>query len=288
MQEFIHRAGLIVLLLLLPLLVHAQEDSKLRGYLLSVNRLYAALEYEKALEQLTRAKRFAHTVEDDVTLSLYEGIILADMNRLEDSTAAFKAALFLNPEAKLPLEVSPKVAKRFESVRQEVRSEIAKAQQGPRPSASQAPRKSAPPPKAGNQQGDEALSQSMRAHAALPADADSTASTTNSQRSALRPQVLIPAISGGVLMLAGGTSWVLSRHERARLRGNDVTLATREDVHRSASRGRTYQAVGVGLLGAGLAGVGVAAGLFFSMPASTVSLDVTTDGTSAFVSGRWP
>src|SRR6185312_8408736 len=122
MSGLVRKMVLVALLLLIPSSVHAQGDPKLKGYLLSVNRLYEALEYEKALEQIARAKRFAGTVEDDVILSLYEGIILADMNRLEDSTAAFKAALFLNPEAILPLEVSPKVGKRFEAVRQEVRS----------------------------------------------------------------------------------------------------------------------------------------------------------------------
>jgi hypothetical protein len=260
-RDLIQRMAVVVVLLLLPLSVHAQSDSKLRGYLLSVKRLYAALEYEKALEQITRAKRFAGSMEEDVTLSLYEGIILADMNREEDSTAAFKAALFLDPDAKLPLDVSPKVAQHFEAVRQEVRSEITKANP---PSKTQARPETARSP-------------------ALPA-----VSAKASPSTALRPQVLIPGIGGAVLLVAGGTSWALSRHERSRLRADDPTLATREDVRRSASRGRTYQAIGMGLLGAGVVSVGVATGLFFGTPSTELTLGMRTDGTSAFVFGSWP
>ncbi|MCY1015042.1 hypothetical protein [Pyxidicoccus sp. MSG2] len=104
----------------------APEGSpEVQRYLLSASRLYEDLEYERALDQLASAKRFAHRVEDDVTIALYEGIILADLGKKEASTAAFKAALFLNPEATLPVTVSPKVERDFEAARADVRKELA-------------------------------------------------------------------------------------------------------------------------------------------------------------------
>jgi tetratricopeptide (TPR) repeat protein len=87
-------------------------------------RLYESLEYERALQQVQRAKEVARTSDQDVTASLYEGLILADMGQGEQSLAAFKTALLLNPEAKLPVKASPKVSKDFEDLRLRVREEL--------------------------------------------------------------------------------------------------------------------------------------------------------------------
>jgi hypothetical protein len=84
---------------------------------------YEELDYERALEHLQNARRLARTPEQEVTVSLHEGIVLGDMGQQEQSRAAFKKALFLSPEAKLPLKVSPKLADDFELARAEVRAE---------------------------------------------------------------------------------------------------------------------------------------------------------------------
>jgi hypothetical protein len=80
-------------------------------------QLYKSLEYEQALEQLQRAKRLAHGIEQDSSVALHEGIILADMGKREESLIAFKTALLLNPGAKLPFTVSPKMAHDVEEIR---------------------------------------------------------------------------------------------------------------------------------------------------------------------------
>jgi len=275
----LHYMALVASLLFLPISVHAQSDPTLKGYLLSVSSLYSALEYEQALEQISRAKRFARTAEDDVILSLYEGIILADMSRWDESTAAFKAALFVDPKAELPLEVSPKVKSRFEAVRQDVQRELANAKPSTRPQQPALPEglSERPPPQ-------EDIKRTPPTNNLVPP----VASPKASGRRFTRPQVLIPAISGGVLMVAGGTSWVLSKRELSRLRSTDESLDTREAIHRSAARGSTYQAIGLGLVGAGLVGVGVATGLFFTAPTGRVALGISTNGSSAFVMGTWP
>jgi tetratricopeptide (TPR) repeat protein len=125
------RAGpevlVLFLALTLPLLGHAQparKGSEFQTYLNAAARLYESLEYEQALEKLERAKRYVRDVEDDVMISLYEGIILADLDRREQSQAAFRAGLLLRPEAKLPVKVSPKVERDFEAIRADVKREL--------------------------------------------------------------------------------------------------------------------------------------------------------------------
>jgi outer membrane biosynthesis protein TonB len=289
-------AGVMSLLLVLlpPASAFAQDDSEVRAYLLSVDRLYEDLEYESALNQITRARAVARTPGHLVALALYEGVILADMNRWEASAAAFKKALELQPEAKLPVkEVSPKVAQHLERVRQSVKQELAAKQKPPEP-----PRP-APPPldkPLKDSKPEAVVSNPLPApKPALPAVPSEPSSTVTSEapqassRSFMRPQILGPAIGGGVLLVLGGTSWAMSRKELSRLNGDHSALATPEDVQQASSRGRTFQSVGVGLMGAGVAGLGFALGWYaFGPPSNEAALSVGTNGTSAFVQGRWP
>lgn len=91
-------------------------------------RLYESLDYDQALEQLAHAKALGPRADDEVEISLYEGIISADMSGHRDqSQAAFRAALLLRPDARLPVKVSPKVEREFEQLRKQVVQEQAKA-----------------------------------------------------------------------------------------------------------------------------------------------------------------
>ncbi len=285
----------LVVALLVPQASRAQGSNELQSYLVSVNRLYENLEYERALEQISSAKRLTRGMADDVLLSLYEGVILADMGKWNDATAAFKSALFLQPEAKLPVKVSPKVEKRFEAVRQQVKKELgpawAKREAERQQAEAEAQRLEAERQKqaeAERQQAEAKAQQEAQARAALTPEATPRAGEVSGSTS-LRSRALIPAIAGGVLLAAGGVSYGLARGEQSKLSNNDPSLATRADVDASISRGKTYQTVGFGLLGAGVVGLGVATGLFvLGSPQEPVSLGVSTDGTSAFVYGRWP
>lgn len=116
--------SLLTALLLFAPLARA-GDAEVQSYINAVNRLYQNLENERALETLMRAKRFSRGPDDDALIALYEGIILADLGRRDESQAAFKAGLFLRPEARLPLKVSPKVERDFESLRAVVLRELA-------------------------------------------------------------------------------------------------------------------------------------------------------------------
>jgi tetratricopeptide (TPR) repeat protein len=124
------RALLLGLLLAgnpLPALAATDVDR----YVAAARRLYDNLEYERALDQIQRARRVSRGVEQDVTLGLYEGILLADLGRWKDAREAFFTALLLRPDASLPLRVSPKVEREFEAQRTRARDELARLQESP-------------------------------------------------------------------------------------------------------------------------------------------------------------
>ncbi|NOK17312.1 hypothetical protein, partial [Corallococcus carmarthensis] len=222
---------------LVPSGARAQEPGPFQTYVIAARQLYDELEYERALAELSRARRYSSGEADDVLLSLYEGVILADLGRTESSSAAFRVGLLLQPGAELPLKVSPKVEQRFETVRQQVLRELAK--QEVRGDVARVP----PPPVSTAPPGPVAVVESQ-APAVAPAPEVST-------RSSVRGRAWIPATVGGVLLVGGGVSYLQARGERSRLRRDDASLATSQDVDRSVSRGKTFQTVGLVLAGAG-------------------------------------
>ncbi|HEX8699332.1 MAG TPA: caspase family protein [Myxococcaceae bacterium] len=102
----------------------------------------------------------------------------------------------------------------------------------------------------------------------------------------LRATFLLPIVSGGVL--ASGTVFLaLSKQEKWRIETFDPSKETSRDLERYSSRGERYQRVGFGLLGTGLVGLGVAAGMHWvRKPGAPIT--VGTSGTSVLVQGRWP
>jgi len=114
----------ILLVTLAAFTAHA-ENAQVRKYLNAAIALYENLEYEKALKQLKRAKPKADGPDDETRIALIEGIVLADMGRKEAALTAFKTAFGLNLEAKLPLDVSPKVKAIAEQARANVRTMLA-------------------------------------------------------------------------------------------------------------------------------------------------------------------
>lgn len=97
-----------------------KQRAEAARYITSAERLYEDLDYERALEQLTQARRLPRSLEEDVRIALLEGLILADMGKRVDARAAFKAGLLLDPEAPLPMSTAPKVEQEFEEVRAQV------------------------------------------------------------------------------------------------------------------------------------------------------------------------
>ena len=267
-----HRMIVLLLLLVGPSIARAESSAEAQAYLLSIQREFEELEYERALKQIHLARQGPRKEEDEVALSLYEGIIQCDLGKQDQGLAAFRSALALRPDAKLPVQVSPKIEQLFESVRQQVKLELA--------------------PLLGQREAEHkkvvAIPQPFPPvqPAVIPPVALSEQASPPRN---LRRYSLIPAITGGALVVAGGITWGVSRGELKRLRNSYDGFETKEDVDRSVSRGRTWQTVGVSLLSVGAAGLAAAAGMYvLGAPDKPVSLGVSTNGTSAVIHGRWP
>lgn len=114
----------LVLALLVPLSAAASEEDFQRFYNAAL-RLHEGLEYERALEQLSLARKQAETGDQMSKVNLAEGVVLADLNRMDEALAAFKNGLLLSPDAKLPAKVSPRIATEVEAVRVKVKKELA-------------------------------------------------------------------------------------------------------------------------------------------------------------------
>ncbi|MCE9668308.1 hypothetical protein LY474_10840 [Myxococcus stipitatus] len=262
-------------LLLLPVGARAEPSPDVRKYLMSINRLIEDLEYERALEQISRAKKVSQGPEDDVAVSLYEGVVLAELSkgRQDEAEAAFKSALFLDPDAKLPLSVSPKLKRRFEEVRKKVRAELAARGE----SAAKEKKVDVPP---------------------LPPPSDTPPIRKEredlllEQPASLRSRAWIPAVAGGALAVTGGVFYGLAHGQKSKLRDRDASLDSPRAAEDVASKGKTLQTVGVSLLSVGVVGLGIATGMYVlggpPEPSGSMTLQVGTDGTSAFISGRWP
>lgn len=274
---------LVLGLFLLPMGARGDVSPDVHRYAVSVHQLLEDLEYERGLEQVARGKKVSKGPDDDVVLSLYEGVILAELSgRLSDAEAAFKAALFLNPDAALPLLVSPKVKRHFEAVRQGVLSELVARGAGLEPLKTE---------RSSGAQQVQAPRESLPTVAALGRSESSSSSVTevSGSRSSLRDRAIIPAVAGGSLVVAAGVFWGLAEKKKSDLALPAQHLQSRADARNVANGARRLQTVSVGLLVGGMAGLGAALGMrLLGSPGEPMPLQVGVDGTSAFVAGRWP
>ncbi|QRN93029.1 hypothetical protein JRI60_27900 [Archangium violaceum] len=254
----------------------------LRTYLNAALRLYESLEYERALEQIRRAKSYTRSVDDDVTVSLFEGVILADMGRKEDAIAAFRTGLLLRPEATLPVKVSPKVERDFETVRQGVRRELATLQ-----AKQQAEQK---PPEPGGETPAQQEPTSTRSALDAPAAATPDAAVATATPAAPRSKTLSYALMGGGVVATGvgaylGVSALSYNQRKLELRADDAVKA-RSQAETQLTAGAVLVPVGLAALGTGLVMM-LLPGDTASTPSSTVSLAPLPGGVSLGAAGRF-
>lgn len=269
-----HGLLLGVALCLLPVGARAASQGDAQTYLLSAKRLYEGLDYEAALTQIQLARQVPRSREQELSLLLYEGILLSELNRWDEGAASFKTALELDTAARLPVQVPPKVSARFESLREKKKGELA-AQVTQAPARTSPAEKPSPPIEA--------------AQPASPPPSIVTVADSPSPEKELHGYSLIPAIAGGSLLVAGGVSWALSRGELHRLRTASPSITSEVDVRHSVSRGRTLQTLGMGLLGAGTAGLLIAAGMYMlEEPSRPTTIGMGTTGQAVFLYGDWP
>ncbi|HEX5752735.1 MAG TPA: hypothetical protein VFZ09_41405, partial [Archangium sp.] len=97
----------LVLALVLPFASPAENGNEIRNHITSINRLYENLDYEVALSRIALARKLPRGADEEITLTLYEGILLYELGRHESSASSFRAALLRRPDSKLPVQVAP-------------------------------------------------------------------------------------------------------------------------------------------------------------------------------------
>lgn len=280
-----------------PLMAWAQEDFE-QG-VDTARQLLESQRYEEALVQIERLKPRAPDKEQRADLDIYEGLVLSNMGRRTQDRAsvAFRSALQLNPQARLPVKVPPRLERTFEELRARVLKEQA-GRPGPMPEVpAEVPSSplAAEPMRAGaGVSGDLDMTDRLRLLSqwsaltapAPPAPSVSVPVTETFRYKASRPRVLVPAITGGALVVSGGVFWGLAKREQSRLQNEDLRERTLEDARLMAARGERYQNWAVGATVAGGVALGVATVLYvLQVPKPPVTLG--TNGSSAFLQGAW-
>src|SRR5437016_5135041 len=111
----------LVLAVLVPSLAWAAVSKDVQKYLNAAATMIENLEYEKAQKQLDRAKGKSQGAEDDAQIAFYQGVLYSEWGKTDQALTAFKTGLSMDPDANLPLAVSPKVRKVFEEARANVK-----------------------------------------------------------------------------------------------------------------------------------------------------------------------
>ncbi|MDC0711855.1 hypothetical protein POL68_25530 [Stigmatella sp. ncwal1] len=172
--------------------------------------------------QLLAAERLYESREQEVAVALREGIFLAGMGQWKKAQTAFRQGLLLEPEATLPLRVSPKLERDFEEVRTRVRKELGLSER-PAPSRVK-PQESRPAPVAQTDRPEQPRLKAPEGQAA-PAYVPSAATEKPARVSRVPPIVLEGAkvaASVAAVVFQGSTcpDWGdASPAERASMRG---------------------------------------------------------------------
>ncbi len=89
------------------------------AYLSAARNLYRELDYEAALEQLGSARRVVseRALSRRAELEVWRGLVLLHLGRDAEARTALVTALSLDPSARLPEPVSPRVSAVFDAVK---------------------------------------------------------------------------------------------------------------------------------------------------------------------------
>jgi tetratricopeptide (TPR) repeat protein len=288
------RALLGLSILLVQVTAAAQAQTPVQALLQEARRRFDNLEYERTLVELLSAQRLTRTQDELVSIFLLKGIVLAELGKKAEASDAFREALRLRPGAVLPLDVSPKISRQFEAVSEALavaKPERKKRSTKPAPQAEA--QQTLPQLPAALPQINVVVTPSQEVNIMPPVSPFPAAATLSSAMDTTRSRgldsrILIPAGAGGALAIAGGIFWGLARKEFSKIESDDARLDNLQAVQGSASNGRTYQTVGFSLMGAGLVGLGVAAGLYgMDRTGSPMELTVGTQGSQLILHGRW-
>jgi hypothetical protein len=301
----LHPALIIGLLVLaVPRVARAQEDFE--HTIDTVRQLLESQDYEGAIERLGRLKPLVQDVDQRGIVSLYEGLVLSTLGRRtqDRAHAAFKSALLLDPQARLPVKVSRRLERTFEEVRARVLKELAERPPTPRDNAPPPdpapPAELTPPPPAEPEGGPVGAPAELDAAdrlrlpskwpvLAAPASADLIPVAETFRNKASRPRVLVPAITGGALLATGGVFWGLARRELSQMRKENLSDGALEGAQLAMQRGKRYQHLGNQPGGSEQHSVGHRDSPLYVLqaPKAPMSPGPSAAGTSAFLQGTW-
>lgn len=100
---------------------------------------YEEFEYGQCLVALGHALRESSTPEESVSIQIYSGLCHYHLGELEKAESAFRVALRLDPEARLPPLTSPKLLGFFEGIARTLPADVEKVEQPPATRALQQP-----------------------------------------------------------------------------------------------------------------------------------------------------
>jgi tetratricopeptide (TPR) repeat protein len=83
-------------------------------------KYYQGSDYESALDQLVLARQAAKGEQQEAVVSVYEGIVLYRLGRIDEARSAFDTALVLDSKAKLPATTPSEIKAEFEAARHRV------------------------------------------------------------------------------------------------------------------------------------------------------------------------
>jgi tetratricopeptide (TPR) repeat protein len=234
----------------------ARAEGAFERHISEAVRLYEDLEYELALEQLERARSVPHSEEEEATRLLYQGLISADLGSWEAARVAFRSALALKPDAKLPIRISPKVSREFESQRSRVQTELArKRKDAPRVAearpVSPTPEGVTPVAPQPAEPRDEVAQPEL-----VPSRPEQPVAQTEAQAPWMRRVPVVSMVLLGAGVAAGGTGTVFGLSSRSQL--EDARAAqSREDLvayHGQAQRSAKTANILLGTAGVAVAG----------------------------------
>ncbi len=274
------KRALVIVSLLCAAPVLADVSPDVRKYLGSAAALFEKLEYEKALAQLKRARAKSQGPEDDLRIALYEGVVLAEMG---DATApaAFASALGMDPNANLPLVVSPKVQRVFDKAKEQVQKVLAAQAEAERARAEEQRKRdeaNKPPPVAQN-----------------PDPTPPPAAVVEQPQPEAKPAALkylwIPETVVATAALVTGTVLLVQAKSAQDALNNNVPT-NREEALATANRGANMQLFGWVAVGVGAAAAAAAVTTFIighgGSSGATASVMVTPHGAAASLSVPLP
>jgi tetratricopeptide (TPR) repeat protein len=256
------RRWLCAALLLMPALAGA-TSKEVQKYLNAAATMIENLDYEKALKQIERARQKSQGAEDDVQVALFEGVVLSELGKTEKALTAFKTGLSMDPDAKLPLEVSPKVEKNFEQARANVKKTLApqlereaaeKKRLEEEALAAEKKRKEAE-----RAEEDRLIAQKNASKATTLTPPPSAGVAKSGGGSGARGLAWIPAV-GGAALAGAGTYFLLGAMGRY-----DALLAGTPDPAAAPlvrDEGKSQQTTGLILLSTGVLALGTAGAMF--------------------------